>query len=76
VFHMFLRAPHMAQERAEAAMALASEHGFELGYGTFARGFRALANQGHMEEGVAESSEISDVFRVRQRFVLARHETM
>jgi class 3 adenylate cyclase/tetratricopeptide (TPR) repeat protein len=55
VFHMFLRDPRMAQERAEAAIATAGENGlpFELGYGTFARGW-ALANQGHLEEGVAE----------------------
>ena len=55
MFNMFLRDPRTAQARAEAAIAIASEHGlpFELAYGTFARGW-ALANQGHMEEGVAE----------------------
>jgi predicted ATPase len=55
VFHMFLRDPRRAQEPAEAAIATASEHGlpFELGYGTFARGW-ALANRGHLEEGIAE----------------------
>jgi predicted ATPase len=55
VFHMFLRDPRMAQERTEAATAIATEHGipFELSYGTFVRGW-ALAEQGHVAEGIAE----------------------
>jgi predicted ATPase len=53
--HVFLRDPHMTQERAEAAIAIASEHGFrfEQGYATFARG-RALAERGQLDEGIAE----------------------
>jgi hypothetical protein len=44
----------MAQESAEAAIAVATEHGlpFELAYGTFARGW-ALAQQGNLDEGIA-----------------------
>jgi len=53
--HMFLRDAHMAQVRADAAIAIATEHGFpyELAQGTFVHGW-ALAHQGHLEEGVAE----------------------
>jgi adenylate cyclase len=52
--HMFVRAPRMAQESAEAAIAVATEHDlpFELAYGTFARGW-ALTQQGHLDEGIA-----------------------
>jgi tetratricopeptide (TPR) repeat protein len=55
VFHMYLRDPRMAQERAEAAIAIATEHGFpfELAFGTLARGW-ALAQQNHLKEGIAE----------------------
>jgi predicted ATPase len=55
VFHVFLRDPRMAQERAEAATAIATEHDipFELSYGTLVRGW-ALAEQGHLTEGIAE----------------------
>jgi tetratricopeptide (TPR) repeat protein len=55
VLHMFLRDTRMAQERAEAAIAIAAEQGFpfELAYGTLARGW-ALAEKGHLEEGIAE----------------------
>ncbi len=53
--HMFLRDPGMVQKRAEAAIAIASEHGiaFDLAYGTFARGW-ALAEQGYLDDGIAE----------------------
>jgi predicted ATPase len=52
---MYLRDPRMAQERAEAAIAIATEHGFpfELAFGTLARGW-ALAQQNHLKEGIAE----------------------
>jgi tetratricopeptide (TPR) repeat protein len=54
-FHMYLRDPSMAQKRAEAATAIAIEHGiqFDLSFGTFIRGW-ALAEQGHLEEGITE----------------------
>ncbi len=53
--YLFLRDPGMALERAEAAIAIASEYGitFDLAYGTFARGW-ALAEQGHLDKGIAE----------------------
>jgi adenylate cyclase len=53
--HMFVRDPRAAQESAEAAIAIATEHGlpFEVALGTFARGW-ALAQQGRLNEGIAE----------------------
>jgi tetratricopeptide (TPR) repeat protein len=53
--YLFLREPGMAQKRAEAAIAIASDYGinFDLAYGTFARGW-ALAELGHLDEGIAE----------------------
>ena len=55
VLHMYLREPRLVQERAEAANAIAFEYGtpFELSYASFARGW-ALAQQGHLEEGIVE----------------------
>ena len=60
---MFLRDPRMAQERAEATIALANEHGFpfELSYGTFERGW-ALFEQGHLKEGTAEMHRATTTF--------------
>jgi class 3 adenylate cyclase/tetratricopeptide (TPR) repeat protein len=54
-FHMFLRDPRMAHERANAAIAIAIEHGnsYDYSFGDFARGW-ALAEQGHLEQGIAE----------------------
>ena len=54
LFHLCCREGPLAQERAEAAMALASEREFlfMLASGTLARG-RALAEQGQ-EEGIAQ----------------------
>jgi len=45
----------MAQERADALIALSTEHGFpvHLAAGTFFRGW-ALVKQGHTEEGMAQ----------------------
>jgi predicted ATPase len=45
----------LALERSEAANAIVSEYGnpFELSYGTFTHGW-ALAEQGHLEKGIAE----------------------
>jgi tetratricopeptide (TPR) repeat protein len=52
-FHMFLRDPRIAHERANAAIAIAIEHGIPFSLGDFARGW-ALAEQGHLEQGIAE----------------------
>jgi hypothetical protein len=63
ILHMFLRDPRVAQERAEATIALANEHGFpfELSYGTFERGW-ALFEQGHLKEGTAEMHRATTTF--------------
>jgi predicted ATPase len=55
ILHMFLRDPLTAHEQAEAAVVIATEHGFpfELAYGTFARGW-ASCEQGRLLEGIAE----------------------
>ncbi|MBI3248068.1 MAG: AAA family ATPase [Deltaproteobacteria bacterium] len=52
--HQYLREPQKTQERAEAEIALALEHGFLpwLVYGTVSEGW-ALAMQGREEEGIA-----------------------
>ncbi len=53
--HRFRREGQLAQERAEAVMALATEHEFLfwIAGGTFSRG-AALAKQGQAEEGLAQ----------------------
>jgi TOMM system kinase/cyclase fusion protein len=53
--HQFRREEHLTRERAEALIALATEHGFTLyqALGTILRGW-ALAQQGRVEEGVAQ----------------------
>ena len=53
--HQFCREASLTRERAEAAMALATEHGFAqiLAMGTILRGW-ALAEQGQGEEGIAQ----------------------
>jgi TOMM system kinase/cyclase fusion protein len=53
--HCYRGEAHAAQERAEAAMALASEQGFPqwLATGMMVRGW-ALAMQGHSEEGTVQ----------------------
>src|SRR2546422_1030159 len=53
--HQYRREGQAAQERAEAVMELSSEQGFAyyLMQGTMLRG-RALAEQGHGEEGIAQ----------------------
>jgi predicted ATPase len=55
--HQYRREEHVAQEQAEAAIALATEHGFAiwLATGTIWRGW-ALAEQGQIEEGIAQMS--------------------
>jgi predicted ATPase len=54
-FHAHRRDADAAHERAEAAIALATEHGFplQLAQGTLYRGW-ALAAQGRREEGLAQ----------------------
>jgi class 3 adenylate cyclase/predicted ATPase len=53
--HLFRREGPLARERAEALMALSTEQGypFWLAWGTMMRG-GALAQQGQVEEGIAE----------------------
>jgi predicted ATPase len=55
VIHQFRREGHAAQEWAEAAMALAADHGFPFfsALGAILRGW-ALAEQGWGEEGIAQ----------------------
>jgi class 3 adenylate cyclase/predicted ATPase len=55
VLHQFRREAPLAQARAEAAMTLATEHGFAqfLAMGTLVRGW-ALGEQGYGEEGIAQ----------------------
>jgi class 3 adenylate cyclase/predicted ATPase len=55
LLHQLRRERQAAQERAEAALTLATEQGFAewLGAGSLLRGW-ALAEQGHREEGIAQ----------------------
>jgi predicted ATPase len=55
IFHQWRRERQLAQERAEAAMTLAAEHGFSFfsGSGSVMRGW-ALVEQSQVEEGIAE----------------------
>jgi predicted ATPase len=56
--HQYRREGQAAQEQAEAAIALSTEHGFAiwLATGTIWRGW-ALAEQGQIEEGMAQLSQ-------------------
>jgi predicted ATPase len=56
--HQYRREDPAAQERAEAAMTLATEQGFALplAVGMVVRGW-ALTEQGHKEEGIAQLQE-------------------
>jgi predicted ATPase len=65
-FHVYRRDGQLARERAEAVIALSTEQGFPywLALGTMVRGW-ALAEQGQMEEGIAQmrqSQLLSKVF--------------
>jgi class 3 adenylate cyclase/tetratricopeptide (TPR) repeat protein len=55
VLHMYSRDPRMARQRAEAAIAITTEHGFplELSFATFLHGW-ALAEEGHLRKGIDE----------------------
>jgi DNA-binding winged helix-turn-helix (wHTH) protein/predicted ATPase len=62
--HQYRREEHAAQEQAEAAIALATEHGFAiwLATGTIWRGW-ALAERGQREEGMAQLSRGIEAWR-------------
>jgi predicted ATPase len=64
LFELFRREWQLARERAEAAMTLATEHGFPywLAFGTVMRG-GALAEQGQVEEGIAQMQQGLAAFR-------------
>jgi predicted ATPase len=55
ILHQYRREGQVAQERAEAMMALGTEQGFafQLAFGTLQRGW-ALAEQGRREEGIVQ----------------------
>jgi predicted ATPase len=58
MLHQFRREAHAARERAEAAMALCTEHGFAyyLAWAIIMRGW-ALTIQGQQDEGLAQMRE-------------------
>ena len=62
--HQFRREIQLTQERAEAAIILASEQGFPLflGWGTTLRGW-VLAEKGQGKEGIAQLRQGLDAFR-------------
>jgi predicted ATPase len=63
-FHAFRREWQLARERAEAVMTLSTEQGFPfwLAQGTVVRG-RVLAEQGQVEEGIAQMQQGLAAFR-------------
>jgi predicted ATPase len=62
--HQYRREGKLAQERAEAEVALSNEHGFPfwVAFGTGLRGW-ALAEQGQVEEGIAQMQQGFAAFR-------------
>jgi predicted ATPase len=62
--HQFRREGQRTQERAEAVIALSTEHGFTFysALGTLLRGW-ALAEQGQAEEGIAQMCQGLDIWR-------------
>jgi predicted ATPase len=64
LLHLHRREGPLAQERAEAAIRLASEQGFvhEFAVGTMMRG-GALVEQGQVEEGIAQTRQGLDAHR-------------
>ncbi len=64
LLHLHRREGPLAQERAEAAIRLASEQGFvhEFAVGTLMRG-GALVEQGQVEEGIAQTRQGLDAHR-------------
>src|SRR5439155_1323894 len=63
-FHSVRREGQLARERAEAVMTLSTEQGFPywLAFGTMVRG-GALAEQGQVEEGIAQMQQGLAAFR-------------
>jgi len=63
--HQFRGEAAMAHERVRAVIALSSEQGFPywLAWGTFLRGW-ALAEQGHVKEGLAQMHQGLTTYRV------------
>ena len=74
VLHQFRREPALAQEHAEAAIAVSLEHGLVLyqAMATLARGW-ALFNQGRQGEGIAQMREGVAAHRATGTEVLAPH---
>ncbi len=66
-FHQFRREVQLVQEQAEAAIALSTEQGFSswLAWGTILRGW-ALAEQGRVEEGIAQIHQSLVTFRATE----------
>ena len=64
ISHQLRREGYLAQERAEAAITLSTEHGFPfcVALGTVLRGW-ALAEQGQEEEGIAQMRQGVDGWR-------------
>ena len=64
LFHLLRREGQLARERAEAVMTLSTEQGFPywLAVGTMVRGW-ALAEQGQVEEGIAQMQQGLAAFR-------------
>jgi len=58
-FHQFRREERCTQERAEAAIILATEQGFPQwkAFGTILRGWALLAHQGQAQEGIAQITQ-------------------
>ncbi|MER3447194.1 MAG: hypothetical protein C4291_10285 [Candidatus Dadabacteria bacterium] len=78
VLHHFRREEEMTKERAEAVIAISTEHGFTLylAHGAILRGW-ALAEQGRMDKGIAEMHRGLTIWRatgagVGQPYYLAR----
>ena len=65
-FHHLRREGQLARERAEAVITLSTEQGFPywLAYGTIVRGW-ALAEQGQVEEGIAQMRQGLAAYRAR-----------
>jgi len=65
VFHLLRQEGQLARERAEEVITLSTEHGFpnRLAVGTLLRGW-ALAEQGQVEEGIAQMRQSQVSFLV------------
>jgi len=64
VFHQLRREGRATQERADAAMSLATEQGFPLwmAYGSILRGW-TLTQQGHAQEGITQITQGLTAYR-------------